>query len=131
MLRRILAALAALIMGVTGAVAVGSPAQAWVYCPNPPLETGALYIWSGQGYCTARFSRVGGDYNVCYNMYDAHRDIIAAVWNRRGWPITLYSKWNCDGALPKKYLGADNSDPNLYDDGLYHNVYSFKYFNAS
>jgi hypothetical protein len=101
------------------------PAQAWSYCTNAVSYPDRLNWYGEQGYCGPSGRSNLNNYapGQCVDMggYDGFP---GSVWNRTGINLVLHSGENCTGTW--KPLAANTSDPNLYDDGLYHNISSFR-----
>lgn len=145
MKRKILASLAALLMGLTGgAFLSASPAQAWSYCENAGWTANRLNLYPFQGYCGSRMTLVppSGTGLNCMRLDQqpvgspgAAADFAGSAWNRTARHVKFYPISDCDGA-PNLVIPPGYSHPNFaavkneYGYWLYHNTGSVLWYNG-
>jgi hypothetical protein len=124
LLRRLAAALLALL-AIGGMLAVTSaPAQAWSYCsPNTTNRSPAASIrmFDQQGYCGTEWYRypaaatrvAGTNYTVCVNLTGNENDRIASIKNESYiWSGSFYKDANCSNVI--FVIREGSKQPNLY-----------------
>lgn len=115
-------------------VTTGGPANAapnpparWSYCTNNEAsQTVVGYL--GQGYCPTRWTFY--DVNPLYYCLSfenrAYNNSFGAVSNRfNNRNVIFYSNYDCTG--DRKQLNPNTSDPDLFNDAMYHTISSLKY----
>ena len=131
MMRRAAIYLATLLLALAGgAVLSAAPAQAWSYCTGAPSAAGRLNLYAGQGYCGQWWSyRIPDNRPFCFELYNFQgaENGVAAYWNRSEITMRIHLLRGCEGS--SKRILPNSSDPNLYDDGLYHNTSSILVLN--
>jgi hypothetical protein len=128
-MRKLKALLGTVLLGAAMAVAVGSPAQAWSYCSTTGRSVnGAVNFYEFQGYC-GPWSYDTPQFGVCVDLSNNWaNNWIAAVWNRTTADITLFERPDCDYINgPYMILNNGNSDPDLWNNGLYKNTTSYRW----
>lgn len=126
---RLISALGALLVCLGLVVVTAAPAQAWSYCQNNPLTSG-LTLYRYQGYCTeleywnAEFVGI----NVCRQVTGPSDNSAGAAYNPSNYGVILYNTTMCDSVNGTwKWMAKHTSDPDLYNDGMYHTVSSFMF----
>lgn len=129
MFRKLLAVTVATLVATVAALVMSTPAQAWSYCQNNPLTSG-LTLYRYQGYCTeleywnAEFVGI----NVCRQVTGPSDNSAGAAYNPSNYGVILYNTTMCDSIHGTwKWMPKHTSDPDLYDDGMYHTVSSFMF----
>lgn len=132
---RILAGLAALLMGASLAVATGTPAQAWSYCHPPERKStvNKLNLYRSEGYCGG-WTTIGVDFAHCLSFAnpagDWRNNWTGSAWNRvPNARAVLFHTNNCDYVNgPYTILGPNSSNPDLHTTANWRNVSSIEWF---
>ncbi|GAB1694786.1 peptidase inhibitor family I36 protein [Krasilnikovia sp. M28-CT-15] len=119
-LRRTFAALAAVMSGTAGTLAVAAPAMAGTFCPYDYICMWEDPAWSGSEYIKVR--AVPGSYGI--DGWDGDNEISSIINESRKYCVTLYNNDNWTGSTYR--LSYDGSNPRLSNANFDNKAESFK-----
>lgn len=110
--RRIIGAILAGLLAMSGVFATATPAAAWSYCSTSGAPVAVIILYDNQGYCGTLHSWYPTANQCIYLDSPEPGNWAGSVWNRTPYSIILYSNTNCTGDLAGVY--GYTSHPNLY-----------------
>jgi hypothetical protein len=112
MMRRMMAAVAVMVLGLTGSALAASPAQAVIGC-----SSGALCFYDSN-YSSAvpmvDHDAADSGPNECINLATSYRNKTVYIWNRSGFRWTVYTGINCGATSGPIYANSQGNMSGVY-----------------